>query len=136
MDEMGPKKFSDTNKGKFRDFMTSLERHMHVFDVPERNCTFIYLLIYKVLADHCYIWYTRVVEALEEEFDNNETQELDALKFMGINQKGSENVTQYLMRLLSPFGQEIPAVMQQLVKAKLTLSCMNWQERPVILNKS
>ena len=123
------KKFSDTNKGKFRDFMTNLERHMHVFDVPERNRTFIlgYYLkegslaksIYnKVLADHRYIRYTRIVEALREEFDNNKTQELDALKFMGINQKRSENVTQYLMRLLSPFGQEIPAEMQQLVKAK------------------
>ena len=88
------------------------------------------------MADHRYIRYTRVVEVLRDEFDNNETQELDALKFMGINQKRSENVTQYLMRLLSHFGQEIPAVMQQLVKAKLTLSCTNWQERPVILNKS
>ena len=70
------------------------------------------------MADHWYIRYSRVVEDLREDFDNNKTQELDALKFMGINQKRSEKVTQYLMRLLSPFGQEIPSEMQQLVKAE------------------
>ena len=56
------------------------------------------------------------------------------------------------MRLLSPFGMAILAEMQQLVDAKIKkglkkhiksthvacddLECMNWQDRPVILNRS
>ena len=46
------------------------------------------------------------------------TAELAALKFIGIKQKPSENVTAYLTRLTEPFGDEIPKNIENLIKAK------------------
>ena len=46
------------------------------------------------------------------------TAELAALKFSGIKQKPSENVTAYLTRLTEPFEDEIPENIENLIKAK------------------
>ena len=126
---MGFKKYSDQIKCKFRNFMWSWERHMLVFDVPNRTTTFIlghYLIpgsiaksiFERQLNEQQYDWYGRVVPALKDEFDNEKTAELDALKFIGIKQKPSENVTAYLTRLTESFGDEIPENIENLIKAK------------------
>ena len=123
------KKYSDPSKGKFKNFMRNLERYMLVFDIPNRTRTFIlghYLkpgslaksIFEKQLNEQQYVRYEKVVQALKDEFDNEKTAELDALKFMSIKQKPAENVTAYLMRLTEPFGDEIPENMESLIKAK------------------
>ena len=92
------KKYSDQIKCKFRNFMRNWERHMLVFDVPNRTRTFIlghYLIpgsiaksiFERQLYEQQYDWYGRVEPALKDEFDNEKTAELDALKFIGIEQK-------------------------------------------------